>query len=89
MTLAVEAELLSGRAVGEGNVVVGNVVEEVNFLFLQHQACGDRVDRRITPTLVEETAVLVERLKVVGIGLGAEPVEAANLEVGPLQKLLD
>lgn len=84
MALAVETELLSSGAVSERNVVVSDVVEEMNLFLLQHQAGSDRVDRRITPTFVEETAVLVERLKVVDVGLGAEPVEAANFEVGPL-----
>ena len=88
VALAVQTVLLSGRAVGERNMVVGNVVEEVNLLLLQHQTGGDRVDRSITPTLVKETAILIKRLKVVDVGLGTEPVEATNLKVGPLQKLL-
>jgi hypothetical protein len=70
--------------VGEGNVVICDVVEEVNLLLRQHDACGDRVHRRIAPAFVEEAAVLVEAFKVVDVGLGTEPGETANLEVGPL-----
>lgn len=88
MALAVETELLAGRAVGEGNVVVSNIVEEVNLLLFQHQTGGNRVDRCITPTLVEETAILIKGFKVVDVSLGAEPVEAANFKVGPLRKSL-
>lgn len=38
----------------------------------------------ITPTLVEESTILVKRLEVVYVGLGAEPVEVTNFKVGPL-----
>lgn len=84
VTLAVETELLSSGAVSKGNVIVGNVIEEVNLLLLQHQAGGNRVDRGIAPALIEETTILIQRLEVVGVGLGAKPVEATNLKVGPL-----
>jgi hypothetical protein len=70
--------------VGEGNVVVGNVVEEVDFLLLECQAGCDGVDGGISPALVEETAVLVEGVEVVEVGGAAEPVEVADFEVGPL-----
>jgi hypothetical protein len=81
VALVVEAVLLAGRTVGEGNVVVCDVVEEMDLLLLQHQRRGQRVDRRIAPALVEETAGVVERLEVVDVLLGAEPVQIANLEV--------
>ncbi len=68
----------------EGYMVVGNVVEKVDCLLLQHQGRCDRVDRGVTLPLVEEAAVLVERLEVIGVGLGPEPVEAANLKIRPL-----
>lgn len=87
VTTELLARLLARGTVGERNVVVGNVVEEVNLLLLQQQAGGDGVYRRVTPALVEESAVLVERLKEVGVGLGPEPVQVANLKVGPLEKL--
>jgi hypothetical protein len=70
--------------VGEGNVVVGNVVEEVDFLLLECETGCDRVHGGVTPTLVEETAVLVEGIEVVEVGGAAEPVEVADFEVGPL-----
>lgn len=80
----VSPRLFPGRAVGEGNVVVGDVIEEMEFILLQHQAGGDGVNRCIAPALVEEAAVLVEGLKVVGVRLGPEPVQVTDLEVGPL-----
>ena len=84
MTLVVQSVLLAGRAVGEGNVVVGNVVEEVNLLLLEGKTSSDRVNGSITPALVEETTVPVELLKVVEVGRAAEPVEVSDFEVGPL-----
>lgn len=38
----------------------------------------------VAPSLVEETAILVQGLEEIGIGLGTQPVQATNLEVGPL-----
>jgi hypothetical protein len=81
VALVVETVLLAGRTVGEGNVVVCNVVEEMDLLLLQHQRRGQRMDRRIAPTLVEETTGVVEGLEVVDVLLGAEPVQVADLEV--------
>lgn len=69
----------------EWHVVVGNIVEEVDLLLLQEKTSGNRVDRSITPSLVEETTVLVEGLKEVNVGLGSQPVQVADLEVGPLE----
>jgi len=67
----------------KGDVVVGDVVEEVNFFLLQHEGRGDGVYRRISPTFVEETAGVVERGEVINVGLRAEPVEVSNLKIGP------
>jgi hypothetical protein len=70
--------------VGEGNVVVGNVVEEVDFLLFQSQTGCNGVDGSVSPALVEETAILVESLKVIEVSGAAEPVEVTDFEVGPL-----
>ncbi len=85
MAAELSTELLPRRAVGERNMVVGDIVEEVNLLLLEHETSGDRVHRRVTPSLVEETAVLVERLEIVGVRGRSEPVQAADFEVGPLE----
>ena len=74
---------LAGRAVGEGNVIVRNVVKEVNLLLLEHESGGDGMNGRITPALVEETASMVQGGEVIDVRVGAEPVQVANLEVGP------
>jgi hypothetical protein len=84
MAFQVHAQLLSGWAVCEWHVVVGNVVEEMNLILGQHQGCGNAVDGSVTPALIEETASLVKVAKVVHVLLGSEPIEIANLEVGPL-----
>jgi len=78
-------QILARRAVRERHVVVGNVVEKVDLVLLQHEASGDGVNRRVAPALVEEAAILVQRVEVVGVGLGPQPVQAANLKVGPLR----
>lgn len=68
---------------GEGDVVVGNIVEEMDLLLLEHESSGNGVNRSITPALIEETACMVQGRKVVDVGIGAEPVEIAYLEIGP------
>jgi hypothetical protein len=83
VALVVKTVLLAGGAVGEGYVVIGDVVEEVDLVLLEHQGCSNRVDGGIAPALVEETAIVVEGFEVVDVGLGPEPVEIANLEIGP------
>ena len=85
MALELGAQLLAGGAVREGDVVVRNVVEEVDLLLVQHDARRDGVHGRVAPALVEEAAVAVQALKVVDVSLGAEPVEIADLEIGPLK----
>ena len=84
MAFVVHSVLLACGAMGEGDVVVGNVVEEVDFLLLECQAGCDGVDGGISPALVEETAVLVEGVEVIEVGGAAKPVEVADFEVGPL-----
>jgi hypothetical protein len=37
VTLQVQSRLLAGRAVGEWNVIVGNIVEEMDFVFVQEE----------------------------------------------------
>ena len=56
----------------------------MDLLLLEHQTRGDGVHGRIAPALVEEAAVAVEGGEVVDVGVGSQPVEVANLEVGPL-----
>ena len=88
MAPQVQAALLVRRAVREGHVPVRNVIEEVDLVLVEHEARRDGVDGGITPPLVEEAAVAVQRLEEVGVGLRAEPVEAADLKVGPLREVL-
>lgn len=51
----------------ERYVVVGNIVEEVNFFLLQEEASSDGVNRSITPAFVKESAILVKRLEVINV----------------------
>lgn len=84
MTLKLRSKGFAGRAMRERNVVICNVVEKVELFFLQHEPGSDRVDGSIAPSLIEETTVLVQRLKIVDICLGAQPVQTTNFKVGPL-----
>ena len=73
----------------EWDMVVGNLIPEMNFLFLQHQSCGNRVNRCVAPSLIEETTVLVQRSEIVNISVGPQPLQAANFKVGPLTERLE
>lgn len=53
----------------ERNMVVSDVVEEMNLVFLEKETGSDRVDRSVTPSFVEETAIFVERFEEVDVGL--------------------
>lgn len=71
MAMQLRPESIAGRAVCKWNVVVSNVVEEVDLFLLQHETRGNRVNRRIAPSLVEEPAILVQSLEEVDVGLRA------------------
>jgi hypothetical protein len=71
MTFQVQPSLFACWAVRERGMVVSDVVEEVDFIHFQHQRCGDGVNRSVSPSLVKETAFLVEKVEVVYVSLGA------------------
>lgn len=73
----------TSRTVGEWDVVVSDIVEEMDFTAVEHQTSSNGVDRSVAPSLVEETTVLIERGEVVDVGLAAKPVEVSNFKVGP------
>lgn len=81
MTLQVQPGLLAGGTVSEGDVVIGNVIEEVDLLFRKEKRGCNGVDRSITPAFIKESSVLVKRIEIVGICLTAKPVQVANLKV--------
>ena len=60
MTAEFEADVVSGGTMGERDVVVGDVVEEVDFVFLKEEPGCDGVYRSVTPAFVEEPTVFVE-----------------------------
>lgn len=62
-------------------MIICDVVEKVNFFFLQEKAGGDGVNRSITPTLIEESAVLVKTLEVVCVCLRPKPVKIADFKI--------
>ncbi len=80
-----ESEVFTRGTVRKRDVIVGNVVEKVNLLFSQEKSGGDGVDGSISPSFVEETSILVQRLEIIEVGLGSKPVEVADFEIGPLQ----
>ena len=86
MTFILQPHLLVRWTVREGHVPVADVVEEVDLVAVEQQACPDRVHGRVSPPLIEEPAVFVERVEEVDVGLRPQPVEVADFEVGPLKK---
>lgn len=70
----------------EWHVVVCYVIEEVDLVFLQQQTCGDGVDRRVTPTFIEEATILVERIEEVEVCLRPKPIKITDFEIGPLSE---
>lgn len=85
MATKIHSSLLISRAVSERNVVIGNVLKEVNLFLLEEKTGSNGVDRCITPSLVKETTILVERLEEIEVRLAAKPGQTTNFKVGPLE----
>ena len=71
VTTQLEAKVLASRTVSEGHMVVSDVVEKVDLVFVEQESSRYRVHRRISPTLVEETAIAIEALKEIDVGIAA------------------
>lgn len=84
MAFQVKSCLLASWAVGEWDVVVGDFIEEVDFFLLQKKTRSNRMHRGVTPSLVEEPTIFVERVEVVDICIRSQPLQTADLKVGPL-----
>ena len=83
MTFQLQPRLLAGGAVREGDVVVGDIVEEMDLILRQHDGGGDAVHGCVAPAFVEEAAVVVQVVEVIGVGFAAQPIEVADLEIRP------
>ena len=70
---------------GEGDMPIAYVVEELNLFFLEQETSSDRMNGSVAPSLVEETAVLIQLLEEVDIRFRSEPIEVSDFEVGPLK----
>lgn len=62
-------------------MLIADVPEEPDLVFARKQRERKRVHRRVSVALVEEAAAAVEMGEEGGVGLGAEEVQARNLEV--------
>ena len=68
MALQIQPQLFPCRAMGEWYMVIGDIVEEVDFLLLKGQSGGDGMDWSISPALVKETTVSIQLFKVIDVG---------------------
>lgn len=84
MASQIQSCLLTCWAVGEGNMIVGDFVPEVDLVLGKQDAGSDGVDGCVTPSFVEETALAVESLEVVEVLLGPEPGQTSDFKVRPL-----
>jgi hypothetical protein len=85
VTLQFQPLLVAGWAMGKWNVIVGDVLEEVDFIFVQEKTGSNRMYWSVAPTLVEESTILVKRFEIVGVGFRSQPIEVTNFKVGPLE----
>jgi hypothetical protein len=81
MALQIHAQVFTSRAMRKRYMIVSNIIKEVEFGLVEHQACSYAVYWRISPSFVKEAARLVEVLKVVHVGFGSKPIEVANFKV--------
>ena len=68
MTLQLQAKVIICRAMREWDMIICNVVEKVNFVFVQQETGSNRMDRRIAPSFVEESTILVKGVEEVEVG---------------------
>lgn len=59
MAFQIQSRLFARRAVDEWNMAVSDLIEEVDFLLFEHESSSDGMDRRITPSFIEESSILV------------------------------
>lgn len=64
-------------------VTVSNIVKPVDLRLVGEQSSADRVDRRVSPSLVIETTLFVEVIKELAIRFRTPKVEIPDLKVGP------
>ena len=74
MAFQVQPSLLACRAVRERHVIICDIVEEVDLLFLEYKRSGNRMHRSVAPAFVEEATSMVKRIEVVDISRGTQPV---------------
>lgn len=78
-----QSGLLASRTMSERDVPVGNVVEEMNVALVQQESSCNGVNWGIAPSFIKEATVTVKRFEEVNVRLASEPVQIADLEVGP------
>lgn len=64
----VQSSLPPRRAMREWYVVIGDVIEEMDFLLLEQKCGRNRVHRSVAPSFVEESAVFVKGFKKIDVG---------------------
>lgn len=74
MALRLKPCLLASWAVRKGDVIVGDVVEEVDLFLLEEEAGCNGVDWSITPAFIEEPAISIERFEKINVRLRSEPL---------------
>lgn len=83
VTMAFLLQFTSSRTMCKRIVSVANVIKEVNFRLVEENGSSYRMNRRITPSFVEETTCSIKVLKVSKIGGSAQPIQISYLKVGP------
>ena len=84
MALVTQAIILACWAMCEGDMVVCNVIEEVEFVLLEHQCRSNGMHRRIAPSFVKEATSMVQRGEIIDVRVRAKPVKVTDFKVGPL-----
>ena len=84
MTLILGPELIAGGTVSKGDVIVGDIVEEMNLALVKKKSGRDRMDGSVPPSFVEEAPFMIQMFEEVHVCRRTKPVEIGNLEIGPL-----
>lgn len=84
VALEIQSQLLTRRTVSEGDMVVGDFIEEVDLFLFQEQTSSNRVHWSIAPSFIEEATIAVKRFEVIQIFLRSEPVQVSDFKIRPL-----
>jgi hypothetical protein len=71
------------RTMLEGFMFIPNIIKEMNLALIREQSGSNRMNGRISPSLVVETAFRIEVFEKLHVCFASPEIEIADFEIGP------